>query len=157
MSSDLRPQTSDLRRESESCLKSVRGFTLIEIMLVVIIIGVLAAMVVPRFAGRTEQAKIARARSDIASIGLALDLYELDLSAYPTSLTELIANDPPSGLVTEEEKAQWNGPYLRKGLPKDPWGREYQYAAQSQHQQDYDLYSLGTDGQPGNDDITNWD
>ncbi len=134
-----------------------RGFTLIEIMLVVIIIGVLAAMVVPRFAGRTEQAKMARARSDVASIGLALDLYELDMGKYPAALVDLTAKDAPSGLTTQEEKAQWNGPYLKKGLPKDPWGREYQFASQSQHNQDYDLYSLGPDGQPGNDDITNWE
>ena len=133
------------------------GFTLIEIMLVVIIIGVLAAMVVPRFAGRTEQAKIARARSDVSAIGLALDMYELDMQKYPNSLVELTAKDPPSGLATQEEKAQWNGPYLKKGLPKDPWGRDYQYAPQSQHNQDYDLYSLGADGQHGNDDITNWE
>lgn len=133
-----------------------RGFTLIEIMLVVIIIGVLAAMVVPRFVGRTEQAKVARARSDVAAIGLALDLHELDLGKYPTSLTDLVSKAPPSTLTTPEEKAQWNGPYLKKGLPKDPWGREYQYVSQSQHQLDYDLYSLGSDGQPGNDDIGNW-
>jgi len=135
---------------------SRRAFTLIEIMLVVIIIGVLAAMVVPRFAGRTEQAKIARAASDIAAIGLALDLYELDLGQYPTSLAELVSTSPPSSLP-QQQQAQWNGPYLKKGLPNDPWGRDYQFAAQSQHQQDYDLYSLGPDGQPGNDDITNWD
>ena len=131
------------------------GFTLVEIMLVVIIIGVLAAMVVPRFAGRTEQAKIARAKSDIASIGLGLDLYELDLGRYPNALTELVAKDPPSDL-SDDAKAQWNGPYLKKGLPKDPWGRDYQFVRESQHQQDYDLFSLGPDGQPGNDDIANW-
>ncbi len=131
------------------------GFTLVEIMLVVIIIGVLAAMVVPRFAGRTEQAKIARAKSDIAAIGLALDLYELDVGSYPSSLPELTVKDPPSGL-SDAAKAQWHGPYLKKGVPRDSWGREYQYARESQHSQDYDLYSLGHDGQPGNDDITNW-
>ena len=60
-----------------------------------------------------------------------------------------------SGL-NQQQQAQWNGPYLKKGLPKDPWSRDYLYVAQSQHQQDYDLYSLGPDGQPGNDDITNW-
>ena len=136
--------------------RNARGFTLVEIMLVVIIIAVLAAMVVPRFAGRTEQAKIARAKSDVSAIGLALDLYELDLGKYPNSLPELIAKDPPSGFG-QESKAQWNGPYLKKGLPKDPWNREYQYAKESQHHQDYDLYSLGPDGQPGNDDIANWE
>ncbi|MBI3312399.1 MAG: type II secretion system major pseudopilin GspG [Candidatus Omnitrophica bacterium] len=132
------------------------GFTLVEIMLVVIIIAVLAAMVVPRFAGRTEQAKLARTKSDIAAIGVALDLYELDVGQYPESLPELTTKEPPAGL-SQELKAQWRGPYLKRGLPQDPWGREYQYARQSQHQQDYDLYSFGSDGKPGNDDVTNWE
>ena len=136
-------------------MNSRRGFTLIEIMLVVIIIGVLAAMVVPRFAGRTEQAKIARASSDIAAIGLGLDMYELDMGQYPASLNDLVAKDAPAGLG-QEERQRWNGPYLKKGLPKDPWGRDYQYHRESQHNQDYDLFSVGPDGQPGNDDIANW-
>ena len=135
-------------------LKSGGGFTLIEIMLVVIIIGVLAAMVVPRLVGRTEQAKIARAKSDLSAIGLALDLYELDVGRYPESLEELAAKDPPSSVA---EGTKWNGPYLKKGLPKDPWGRAYDYQRQSQHNQDYDLSSVGPDGKPGNDDVTNWD
>ena len=137
-------------------MKSRRGFTLIEIMLVVIIIGVLAAMVVPRFAGRTEQAKVARAASDVAAIGLGLDMYELDLGQYPASLNDLVAKDAPAGL-SQEDRQRWNGPYLKKGLPKDPWGRDYQFHRESQHNQDYDLFSLGPDGQPGNDDITNWE
>ena len=129
------------------------GFTLIEIMLVVIIIGVLAAMVVPRLVGRTEQAKTARAKSDISAIGLALDLYELDIGRYPESLEELVAKDAPSSVG---EGIKWNGPYLKKGLPKDPWGRAYEYQRQSQHNQDYDLSSLGADGKPGSDDVSNW-
>ena len=133
-----------------------RGFTLVEMMLVVIIIATLAAMVIPRLAGRTEQAKVSRAEADLASIGLALDLYELDMGSYPlgTSLEPLTGREAPSDLGTG---VQWNGPYLKKGLPEDPWGRPYSYALESQHNRDYDLWSLGPDGQAGNDDVTNWD
>jgi len=121
-------------------------------MLVVIIIGVLAAMVVPRLAGRTEQAKIARAKSDLSSIGLALDLYELDMGEYPKDLQSLLSQ--PAGGSGEN---RWNGPYLKKGLPDDPWGRHYEYKVPPEHGHDYDLSSLGSDGQKGtDDDVTNW-
>ena len=131
--------------------RAPRGFTLVELMLVVAIIGMLAAMVVPRLVGRTQQAKVSRAKSDVSAIGLALDLYELDLGVYPDQLQALV--EAPS----TTSSGQWNGPYLKKGLPKDPWGRDYHYKKESDHKQDYDLWSHGPDGQPGNDDVVNWE
>ncbi|HBH97785.1 MAG TPA: type II secretion system protein GspG [Candidatus Omnitrophica bacterium] len=133
-----------------------RGFTLVEIMLVVIIIGVLAGMVLPRFAGRTEQAKMARARVDVAAIGTALDLHELDLGSYPKKLEELVLASAPSGV----DESVWHGPYLKKGLPKDPWGRDYQYECLGEPCADYKLFSIGpngtNDGGKG-DDVTSWE
>ncbi|MFH1191008.1 MAG: type II secretion system major pseudopilin GspG [Candidatus Omnitrophota bacterium] len=129
-----------------------KAFTLIELMLVVIIIGVLSAMVVPRLAGRSEQARIQAAKTDInSSIPLALDLYEMDLGQYPELLDYLKIYPGTGG-------ESWHGPYLKK-KPLDPWGRVYIYKSPGEHNQDsYDLYSSGSDGQPGTaDDIVNWD
>jgi len=132
-------------------IRSKKGFTLVELMLVVVILGILVAMVVPRLAGRSEQARKAAAKTDIeANISLALDMYELDNGAYPESLDALI-NKPSS------EAEKWNGPYLKK-KPIDPWGREYMYKSPGTHNKDYDLYSLGADGtEGGGDDVTNWE
>ena len=128
------------------------GFTLIELMLVVIILGILVAMVVPRLVGRGEQARRQAAEADIRSnIALALDLYELDNGKHPEKLEDLLT-DPG-----ESKAINWNGPYLkRKAI--DPWGREYNYKSPGQHNTDYDLYSYGADGvEGGGDDITNWE
>jgi len=134
-------------------VKNYKGFTLIEIMLVVIIIGALVAMVMPRLAGRSEQARVAAARADInANIATGLKLYELDNGAYPSSEEGLDA------LLTKPASAiNWNGPYLERE-PIDPWGRQYQYGCPGDHRpQGYDLYSLGRDGQQSDDDVTNWE
>ena len=134
-----------------------KGFTLVEILLVMVIIGVLAAMVVPKMAGQGKKARIAAARVDIdANLATALDMYELDNGAYPTTEQGLKAllHKPTTG----PEPLNWNGPYLKKRrLPKDPWQREYVYVSPGTHNPDeYDLSSYGPDGLESDDDIVNW-
>ena len=132
------------------------GFTLIEVMVVVIIIGILAAVVVPKVMDRPDQARVTKARQDIRAIESALNLYRLDNYRYPTTDAGLAAlAEKPSG----SEGSNWKqGGYLDK-LPKDPWGKEYQYIYPGQ-KGEFDLYSLGADGQLGgegvNADIGNW-
>lgn len=131
------------------------GFTLIEIMLVVIIIAALAAMVVPRLSGRSEQAKVAIAKADIEShIATALKLYELDNGNFPTTSQGLAAlNYKPSNPPAPRN---WNGPYLEKA-PIDPWGSPYRYESPGDNRLDYDLWSTGKDVNSKDDDITNWE
>jgi general secretion pathway protein G len=137
-------------------LKLKKCFTLVELMLVVVIIGALAAMVVPRLTGRSRQARETIAKSDILSnIPSALDLYELDNGTYPSTAQGLEAlRSKPTGFP---EPTNWRGPYL-KSKPLDPWGNQYRYRYPSQHDNwDYDLYSLGPDQIESSDDITNWE
>ena len=132
----------------------MQGFTLIEIMLVVIIIGALSAMVIPRLAGRPEQAKKAVAQSDIEShLATALKLYELDNGNFPTTSQgmEALRVKP----TTSPIPTNWNGPYIEKDAI-DPWGRLYVYASPGDHRTDYDLSSKGKDEKKEEDDITNW-
>ncbi len=124
------------------------GFTLIEILLVVVIIGILAGIALPKLSGHTRRAEITRARAEIENIGTALAQYEMDLGEFPRSLQEL---------VTSPGSDRWNGPYLQKGLPNDPWKRPYVYVYPGQRNpRSYDLYSLGPDGVESADDIGNW-
>ena len=131
-----------------------QAFTLVEIMLVVIIIAALSAMVIPRLVGRTDQAKVSVARSDIdAHLATALKLYELDNGNFPTSSQGLKAlRSKPSASPVPKN---WNGPYIEKE-PNDPWGRPYIYSSPGQHRTDYDLYSKGKSESDEADDIVNW-
>lgn len=130
----------------------ISGFTLVEIMLVVIIIAALAAMVVPRFVGKSEQARKSIAQSDIIQLATALKMYELDNGAFPTTsqgLKSLL--EKPQGSAAET----WKGPYIEKE-PIDPWNHPYNYASPGKNRPDYDLYSKGKDDLSADDDIVNW-
>jgi len=129
--------------------KKKSAFTLVELMLVVIIIGVLIAMVAPRLAGRSEQAKIAAARADIqANLASALDMYEIDNAGYPEKLDDLV--------VKPANASNWKGPYLKR-KPIDPWGNPYVYKYPGAHG-DYDLMSYGRSGtEGGGNEICSWD
>ena len=134
--------------------RGTRAFTLVEMLLVLVILAVLAAIVIPKFSGRSQQAKITAAQSQIASIELALDSYEVDTGAYPQGNAGLNALvDEPTGTQN------WKGPYLKKGVPLDPWGSPYVYTYPGKNNaKGYDLMSMGPDGRAGgDDDITNWD
>lgn len=128
-----------------------RGFTLIEVLVVIIVLGMLAALVGPRILGRVSEAKSATARTQIELLGVALDNYRLDNGSYPTGDQGLAAlTERPS---REPVPTNWRGPYLRKALPLDPWGRPYIYGCPGEHNPaGYDLSSLGRDGQPGGKD-----
>lgn len=128
------------------------GFTLIEILLVVMIIAMIAGLVAPQLAGKGRDAQIKKAIADIdGGLAMALELYELDNGTFPQKLDDLIT-DPGS-------VKRWKGPYVKKRvIPKDPWGNEYVYAFPgSENANSYDLSSFGPDGQSGtDDDIANW-
>ncbi|GAB4485663.1 MAG: type II secretion system major pseudopilin GspG [Thermodesulfovibrionales bacterium] len=131
-----------------------RGFTLIELLVVMVILGMLAALVGPKIFGKVGKGKQSAAKTQIEMLGQALDSYRLDTGKYPTTsegLNALVANSGAQG---------WDGPYLKKGLPNDPWGRPYQYQSPGSHG-DYDLFSYGLDGAPGgegeNKDVNSWE
>lgn len=137
--------------------RNASGFTLIEILVVVVILGILAAIVVPRVMERPGEARQTRAKQDIQGIVTALSLYKLDNFAYPSSeqgIDALVTK--PSG---QPDAPNWKGPYLDR-VAKDPWNRPYQYQHPGQHGE-IDIYSFGADGKPGGDgeaaDVGNWD
>lgn len=119
-----------------------RGFTLIELLVVMVILGLLAALVVPRMFGKVEQSKEATAKAQIEMLGTALDSYRLDVGRYPDNMEELISSS----------EKNWNGPYLKKKLPPDPWGEEYHYEVQDGGKE----YHLSSNG-GGSKEIKSWE
>lgn len=139
--------------ETQKQLRRRAGFTLIELLLVLVILGVLAAIVVPKFSGRTEQARVTAAQSQISTFSTALDAFEVDNGYYPKGSAGL--ND----LVTAPRDAQsWRGPYMKDATPLDPWGNAYIYECPGKNNASgYDISSMGPDGQANtDDDIKNW-
>ena len=132
-----------------------RGFTLVEMLLVLVILATLAAVVVPKFAGRSKQAKVTATKSQISNLEIAIDLFEVDMGYFPKAGNDLrdLIEEPNSNNVQD-----WQGPYLKKGIPRDPWGSEYVYNYPGKMNiGSYDISSGGPDMKTGTeDDITNW-
>lgn len=136
-------------------MKNQAGFTLVELIVVVIIIGLLAGLVVPQFIKQEEKATAKVAKAQIELFGTALDTFRLDVGRYPNSQEGMAALMQKPGGVD-----RWDGPYLKKDLPPDPWGKPYVYKSPGDHGV-YDIISYGADGAPGGDgnnhDITSWE
>ena len=132
--------------------KMARGFTLVELLLVLVILALIGGLVLPGIIGKAEGAKVKAASSQISRLSMAVESYYLDTGETPDSLDALVQE---SGNV-----AGWNGPYVKTSSLKDPWGRDYVYRYPGEHG-DFDIYSLGADGQPGgegkNADINSWE
>lgn len=131
-----------------------RGFTLLELLVVMVIIGLLAGYVGPKYFSQIGKSESKAAMAQIDALTKALDAYRLDVGRYPTTEEGLAAL-----MTAPQNEARWRGPYLAKALPNDPWGKPYLYKSPGEHG-DYDVFSFGKDGQPGgtneNADVTNW-
>jgi general secretion pathway protein G len=140
-------------RDRKPTLKDHCGFTLLELVVVMIILGLLAALVGPKLFPQVGKGKQSAAKAQIELMGQALDQFRLDTDRYPTT------DEGLSALMTTPGIKNWDGPYMRKAIPRDPWDRPYQYKSPGANG-DYDLYSYGRDGSPGgtkeNKDIVSW-
>lgn len=143
---------SFMRTSPSTPLRSTRAFTLVELLLVLVILGTLAALVLPKFTGRTEQARITAAQTQIATFATALDAFEVDTGAYPLGTGGL-----QSLVIAPGDVSGWRGPYLKSDIPLDPWGHAYVYEFPGRNNPSgYDLRSAGPDGQINTaDDIVN--
>ncbi|MDQ1813300.1 type II secretion system major pseudopilin GspG [Massilia sp. CCM 9210] len=131
------------------------GFTLLELLVVIVIIGLLAAFVAPKYFGQIGKSKTQMARAQIEALDKAIDQYRLDTGTYPTTAQGLVAlSAQPAG------EANWRGPYLKKGIPMDPWGKPYIYTSPGADEREFDLASYGNDGATGGSnedaDVTNY-
>ena len=130
------------------------GFTLLELLVVMVIIGLLAGFVGPRYFSQVGKSEAKTAHAQVIAVEQALDQYRLDIGHYPSTEQGLAALT-----IKPAEEAKWQGPYLKKAVPLDPWGHAYSYKIPGDHG-DFDLWSFGKDAQPGgtaeNEDITNW-
>lgn len=141
-------------RRSDVKRKFSFGFTLLELLVVMVIIGLLAGYVGPRYFSQIGKSEVKAARAQIDALEKALDQYRIDVGHYPTTEQGL-----PALMAAPSGEGRWAGPYLRKAVPDDPWGKPYQYRQPGEHG-DFDLFSYGPDGQPGGEgeaaDVTNW-
>lgn len=140
--------------ESSTFRYTSNGFTLLELLVVMVIIGLLAGFVAPRYFSQIGKSEVQTARAQLDALEKALDTYRLDTGHYPTTSQGLtVLNQAPAN------EAKWRGPYLKKAVPQDPWGQPYLYVSPGRHGE-FDLYSLGKDGKLGGEheaaDITNW-
>ena len=144
-------------RKNTSRRKSIgneRGFSLIELLIVMVILGLLASLVGPKMFGKLGMAKQKTAKTQIEMLLTALDGYRLDVGSYPSG------SDGLDALMRDPGNDKWNGPYLQKAVPEDPWGNAYHYENPGQHGE-VDVFSYGADGQPGGDgenaDVNSWE
>lgn len=143
---------SILRNRPRTGLNAQRGFTLVELLLVLVILALMAGLVLPNIIGQGEKAKVRAAGSQISRIAMSVETFYLDTGVKPESLAALVSEP---GTVNG-----WNGPYIKNSILKDPWGRAYEYRSPGQHGE-FDIFSFGADGQQGGDgknsDITSWE